>query len=173
MQAGSRNALIYDKYAVRGYYRTYDGINLLKHALHNTVPDISKPVDGIDKKTGETKKVKVRDGEAIQLANSKIEEIRTGFTDWLWKQPQAFKDKLSERYNRLFNCFVKPKYDGSRQTLPDLNLKNLNIDDLYSSQKDAIWMIKQNGGAICDHEVGTGKTLNNPHSHRRNKPLGL
>ncbi len=159
VQAGSRNALIYDKYAVRGYYRTYDGINLLKHALHNTVPDISKPVDGIDKKTGETKKVKVRDGEAIQLANSKIEEIRTGFTDWLWKQPQAFKDKLSERYNRLFNCFVKPKYDGSRQTLPDLNLKNLNIDDLYSSQKDAIWMIKQNGGAICDHEVGTGKTL--------------
>lgn len=159
IRADSRNALIYDKYAVRGYYRTYDGLNLLKHALHNTVPDISKPVDGIDKATGETKQVKVRDGEAIQLANSKIEEIRTGFTDWLWKQPQEFKEKLAERYNRLFNCFVKPNYDGSHQTFPDLNLKNLDIEELYSSQKDAIWMIKQNGGAICDHEVGTGKTL--------------
>lgn len=32
-------------------------------------------------------------------------------------------------------------------------------DSLYPSQKDAIWMIKQNGGGICWHEVGTGKTM--------------
>ncbi|MDI9604889.1 MAG: N-6 DNA methylase [Bacteroidota bacterium] len=159
VKADRRNALIYDKYAVKGYYRTYDGLNLLKHALHNTVPDISKPVESIDKKTGESRQIKVRDGDAIQMANSKIEEIREGFIDWLWKQPTEFKEKLAERYNRLFNCFVKPAYDGSRQTFPDLRLENLNIKDLYSSQKDAIWMIKQNGGAICDHEVGTGKTL--------------
>ena len=24
---------------------------------------------------------------------------------------------------------------------------------------DCVWMLKQNGGGICDHEVGTGKTL--------------
>jgi N12 class adenine-specific DNA methylase len=38
-------------------------------------------------------------------------------------------------------------------------LKALGIPDLYQSQKDAIWMLKQNGGGICDHEVGAGKTL--------------
>jgi N12 class adenine-specific DNA methylase len=38
-------------------------------------------------------------------------------------------------------------------------LKALGIDDLYQSQKDAVWMLKQNGGGICDHEVGAGKTL--------------
>ncbi|KAA6316593.1 hypothetical protein EZS27_033119, partial [termite gut metagenome] len=27
------------------------------------------------------------------------------------------------------------------------------------SQKDAVWMLKTNGGGICDHEVGAGKTL--------------
>ena len=65
-------------------------------------------------------------------------------------------------YNRKFNCFVRPKYDGSHQTFPDLNLKGLasrGIQSVYPSQKDCVWMIKQNGGGICDHEVGTGKTL--------------
>ena len=33
----SRNAKITDLYAVKGYYRNYDGITLLKHALVNTV----------------------------------------------------------------------------------------------------------------------------------------
>lgn len=45
------------------------------------------------------------------------------------------------------------------QSFPDLDLKALGIPDLYSSQKDAIWMLKQNGGMIADHEVGAGKTL--------------
>ncbi|GHV21042.1 hypothetical protein FACS189428_0900 [Clostridia bacterium] len=38
-------------------------------------------------------------------------------------------------------------------------MKALGIPDLYQSQKDAIWMLKMNGGGICDHEVGAGKTL--------------
>ena len=28
-------------------------------------------------------------------------------------------------YNQKFNCFVRPKYDGSHQTFPDLNMKGL------------------------------------------------
>ncbi|MFT0235737.1 hypothetical protein ACMSFF_30370, partial [Bacteroides faecis] len=73
-----------------------------------------------------------------------------------------FKERLTTMYNRKFNCFVRPKYDGSHQTFPDLNLKGLasrGIQSVYPSQKDCVWMIKQNGGGICDHEVGTGKTL--------------
>ena len=55
--------------------------------------------------------------------------------------------------------FVRPQYDGSHQTFPNLNLKGLGIESLYDSQKDAVWMLKTNGGGICDHEVGAGKTL--------------
>lgn len=150
---------IYHAFAVKGEFRTYDGINLTKHALHNTIPDISKSKMVIDPKTGEEKQIKVRDGETIQLANSKIEEIRVHFTEWLSRQSDEFKNKLSERYNRLFNCFVRPEYDGSHQTFPGLDLKRLGISDLYKSQKDAVWMLKTNGGGICDHEVGAGKTL--------------
>ena len=147
------NANIWTKYAVKAESRTFDGIALMKHALLNTTPDITKKV----MLGGE--EVRVRDGEAIQMANSKIDEIRGGFVDWLNEQSDEFKDKLSDRYNRMFNCFVKPNYDGSHQSFPDLDRKALGISDLYSSQKDAIWMLKQNGGMIVDHEVGAGKTL--------------
>ena len=146
-------------YAVQGEFRRYDGINLLKHALHNTIPDLNKSKEVTDKVTGETKTIKVRDGHAIQMANAKIEEIRQGFVDWLERTPDIFKQQLSDRYNRLFNCFVRPNFDGTHQTFPDLDLRRLGIADLYKSQKDAVWMLKTNGGGICDHEVGAGKTL--------------
>ena len=93
------------------------------------------------------------------MANAKIEEIRQGFVDWLGQTPDTFKEQLSDRYNRLFNCFVRPNFDGTHQSFPDLDLKRLGISDLYKSQKDAVWMLKTNGGGICDHEVGAGKTL--------------
>jgi transposase len=54
---------------------------------------------------------------------------------------------------------VRPEYDGSHQTFPGLDRKALGIDDLYRSQKDAVWMQVINGGGIADHEVGAGKTL--------------
>ncbi len=155
----SKNAKIWDQYAVKGYYRTYDGINLLKNALLNTVPDITKSI-GKDENGND---IKVRDSEAIQLANSKIDDIRNGFVDWLQEQSPEFQSRLTDLYNRKFNCFVRPEYDGSHQTFPDIDLKALekrfNINDIYKSQKDCVWMLKQNGGGICDHEVGTGKTL--------------
>ena len=159
VKCSSTNAKITGQYAVSGYYKRYDGMNLLKHALHNTVPDMMKSI-GKDENNND---IKVRDSEGIQLANSKIDEIRGGFTDWLEAQSPEFKQRLADLYNRKFNCYVRPKYDGSHQTFPDLDLKRLErkygIKDIYGSQKDCVWMALLNGGAICDHEVGTGKTL--------------
>lgn len=147
------NVRIREQYCVKGESRRYDGINLMKHAIQNTSPDITKKVLQGDEV------VKVRDTEAIQLANSKIDEIRNGFSEWLKEQSPEFKQRLTDMYNRKFNNSVKPKYDGSMQSFPDLDLKGLGIPDLYGSQKDAIWMTKINGGGIIDHEVGGGKTL--------------
>lgn len=150
---------ITDEYMVKGYYRHYDGMSLLKHALHNTCPDMMKSI-GEDENGND---IKVRDSEGIQLANAKIDEIRNGFTEWLEEQSDSFKERLTTMYNRKFNCFVRPKYDGSHQTFPGLDLKALGgkygIKSVYPSQKDCVWMLLQNGGGICDHEVGTGKTL--------------
>ena len=153
-----KNFKIWDEFCVKGYYRSYDGMSLLKHALHNTCPDMMKSI-GKDEHGND---IKVRDSEGIQLANAKIDEIRNGFTEWLEEQSPQFKERPTTMYNRKFNCFVRPKYDGSHQTFPDLNLKGLasrGIKSIYPSQMDCVWMLKQNGGGICDHEVGTGKTL--------------
>ena len=155
---GYRTMKITDEFLVKGYYRNYDGMHLLKHALHNTCPDMMKSI-GRDEHGND---IKVRDSEGIQLANAKIDEIRNGFSEWLEEQSPQFKERLTTMYNRKFNCFVRPRYDGSHQTFPDLNLKGLasrGIKSVYPSQMDCVWMLKQNGGGICDHEVGTGKTL--------------
>ena len=150
---------ITDEYMVKGYYRHYDGMSLLKHALHNTCPNMMKSI-GEDEHGND---IKVRDSEGIQLANAKIDEIRNGFSEWLEEQSDSFKERLTTMYNRKFNCFVRPKYDGSHQTFPGLDLKALGgkygVKSVYPSQKDCVWMLLQNGGGICDHEVGTGKTL--------------
>ncbi|MYM11194.1 DNA methylase, partial [Muribaculum intestinale] len=171
--ASRKNMTIWEEFCVRGHYRTYDGMNLLKHALHNTIPDIKKSAgkdeDGHD--------IKVPDNEAIQLANTKIDEIRNGFSEWLEAQSPEFKEKLVDLYNNKFNCFVRPQYDGSHQTFPDLNMKILGdrygIHSIYQSQMDCIWMLKQNGGGVCDHEVGTGKTLIMCIAAHEMKRLGL
>ncbi|WP_301206814.1 helicase-related protein [uncultured Duncaniella sp.] len=172
-EAQRKNMKIWEEFCVRGYYRTYDGISLLKHALHNTVPDIKKSA-GKDENGHD---IKVPDSEAIQLANTKIDEIRNGFADWLEAQSPEFKEKLSDLYNRKFNCFVRPQYDGSHQTFPDLNMKMLGdrygIHSVYQSQKDCVWMLLQNGGGICDHQVGTGKTLIMCMAAHEMKRLGL
>lgn len=147
------NVRIRQQYSVKGQKRIFDGISLMRHSLHNTSPNITKEVEI----NGE--KVKMRDTEATQLANSKIEEIRTGFSDWLQAQSLEFKERLTEMYNRKFNCFTRPQFDGSHLTLPGLDLKGLGIPDLYPSQKNAIWMQIVNRGGIIGHEVGCGKTL--------------
>ena len=173
VKCGEKNAKITDQYAVQGQYRKYDGVSLLKNALLNTVPDISKSI-GKDEHGND---IKVRDSEAIQLANAKIDEIRNGFTDWLNEQSPEFQKRLADMYNRKFNCFVRPSYDGSHQSFPGLDLKALEkkygIKEVYQSQKDCVWMLKQNGGGICDHEVGTGKTLIMSLAAQEMKRLGL
>ena len=172
-EASRKNMTIWEEFCVRGYYRTYDGMNLLKHALHNTVPDIKKSIG----KDEDGRDIKVPDTEAIQLANAKIDEIRNGFSEWLEAQSPEFKERLVDLYNNKFNCFVRPQYDGNHQTFPDLNMKILGdrygISSIYQSQKDCIWMLKQNGGGICDHEVGTGKTLIMCIAAHEMKRLGL
>ena len=143
------SASAYNLYACHGQ----NGDMLFIHALHNTVPEIKKEV----LRNGEW--VKVPDEEAMQEASAKIQEIRDKFNVWLDNQPVAVRDELVRLYNERFNCYVRPAYDGSAQTFPGLSFEQFPYNDLYPSQKDAIWMIKQNGGGVCWHEVGAGKTM--------------
>lgn len=148
--------------------RTTYGYALFEHALENTTPFFSYEIEGTD-----GKKTRIPDNEAIQLAHEKIEGIRSGFLDWLGNLPQQEKDDLEKRYNDTFNCYVLREYDGSHLRFPGLDKKALGIEDLYPSQKNAVWRIVQNRGALIDHEVGLGKTLTMIVAAQELKRLGI
>lgn len=174
------NEKIYTQYAVSSEAsQSLDGMDLLVHALQNSCPKMMKyrrDEMGRKIKTASGKSYeKDEDPEATQKANTLIEEIRQGYQDWLLRQPKTLRDGLAEKYNRLFNCHVKPQFDGSHQRFPGIDWQGLETKygipqpvykdgkkvsgGLYKSQEDCIWMLTMNGGGICDHEVGSGKTL--------------
>ncbi len=128
--------------------------DLLKHALEGTEPQITKTeyING--------KAVSVPDFEKQQIATNKLNELRDRFQDYLMSLPTDRKRWLENEYNRRFNGNVRPMFNGEHQIFPGLTLSNLDgIKDLYKAQKDAVWMLRQNGGGVIDHEVGAGKTL--------------
>ena len=174
------NEKIYTQYAVSSEAsQSLNGMNLLVHALQNSCPKMMKY-----RRDERGRKIQIgkggsyakdEDPEATQKANTLIEEIRQGYQDWLLRQPKELRDGLAEKYNRLFNCHVKPQFDGSHQRFPGIDWAGLEAKygipqpvykdgkkvsgGLYKSQEDCIWMLTMNGGGICDHEVGSGKTL--------------
>jgi len=172
------NEKIYTQYCVSSEAsQSLDGMDLLVHALQNSCPKMMKyRRDEMGRKIQQGKSyAKDEDPEATQKANTLIEEIRQGYQDWLLRQPKTLRDGLAEKYNRLFNCHVKPQFDGSHQRFPGIDWAGLEAKygipqpvykdgkkvsgGLYKSQEDCIWMLVMNGGGICDHEVGSGKTL--------------
>ena len=163
------NAKITQEYAVttKSGRVTY-GNTILEHALENTTPFFTYEV-----KIGDDKTVRLPDNDAIQLAHQKIESIRNCFLTWLQDLPEADKKQLEKLYNDTFNCYVLREYNGDHLTFPGLQRKNLGIDDLYSSQKNAAWRIIQNRGALIDHEVGLGKTLTMIVASSEMKRLGI
>ena len=111
----------------------------------------------------------IEDRHAIQMANAKIEEIRQGFVDWLGRTPDTFKQQLSDRYNRLFNCFVRPNFDGTQQTFPDqpktaerFDLSFENIGFHYEKKgfkmKDLSFNVPEQTVTALVGSSGSGKT---------------
>ena len=148
------NAKINSEYAITTKSgKTSYGYTLLEHALENTSPFYTYEITRGDKI------IRIPDNDAIQLAHQKIESIRNNFVTWLKDLSVDDKKNIETVYNDTFNCYVVREYDGSHLNFPELNKKNLQIDDLYSSQKNSVWRIIQNRGALIDHEVGLGKTL--------------
>lgn len=133
---------------------TMYGDELLEHALHSTTPHFTY-TNG----AGE----KIPDNDSIQLANEKIEDMRHKFTEWLQELPADEKDALVDTYNNTYNCYVIRKYNGSHMMLPGIDMEALksvyNMDEIRPAQKDGVWRIIQDNGAIIDWQVGAGKSI--------------
>lgn len=148
--------------------RTMYGYTLLEHALENTAPFFTYEVEDIG-----GKKLRLPDNDAIQIAHQKVEQIRNTFINWLRELPDEKKKELEDLYNDTYNCYVLRDYDGSHLSFPGFDRLALGIEDLYQSQKDAVWRIMQNRGGLIDHEVGLGKTLTMIVASQEMKRLGI
>lgn len=122
-----------------------------KEIFEAALSDKSLKVYDTYKEDGVEKKVLNR--EQTDLANNKVQDLRTAFEDWLPADPKRVQ-MLQDKYNDLFNRSVLRKFDGSH-----LNVAGLVGKELRPHQKDAVWMLVNNRGGIVDHIVGAGKTL--------------
>lgn len=144
------------------------GDALLEHALENTSPFFTYEIENPDGTTS-----RWPDNDATQIAHQRIEQFRSGFEDWMRELPEQDKKIITRLYNETYNCNVLREYNGNHLLFPALDRDALGIQDLYESQKGAIWRIVQNRGALVDHEVGLGKTLTMIVAAQEMKRLGI
>lgn len=92
--------------------------------------------------------------DATIAAQAKLEKIETAFELWLWEEPER-AEHLAQIYNRLYNIYRRPHFDGAHLSLPGMNAEIT----MRPHQLDAIWRLLQEGSVLLAHEVGLGKTL--------------
>jgi len=102
------------------------------------------------------------------LAQEKQTAIQEAFRDWIFRDPDR-RDRLVEKYNRLFNSTRPREYDGSHLTLagvsPEISLR--------PHQLNAIAHALYGGNTLLAHQVGAGKTFEMVATAMEAKRLGL
>lgn len=135
-----------ETYTVKGY----DGHKTLLAAMHGVYPTLTKKV--YDAAGNE---VEVKDLEATEKLQTKIDEILDQYENWLWVEPRR-REVLTDTYNNMFNNIKLREYDGSHMTFPGMNTA---WGELNPHQKHQAFMIINNNGGIIDSIVGSGKTF--------------
>ena len=93
---------------------------------------------------------------ATENANTKAQEIRDRFQDWLFSDPDR-SELLVRAYNDTNNNYVTREFDGSWLTFPG-KVPDSDIQ-LRQHQANAVARIVQKRTALLDHVVGSGKTF--------------
>ncbi|WP_025146090.1 Eco57I restriction-modification methylase domain-containing protein [Pedobacter jeongneungensis] len=147
---GGSNSIIDEAYAVRTESGKFDGLQLLEYGLVSNSPYLTRIVgynlDG--------NPVRAADHEGMRKVALKIEEITNRFGEFMAALSNQEKDHIAGNYNAKFNCFSTHRSNGEH-----LQFKGLENFIPNQHQKDAAWKLVLNGGGICDHPVGAGKSL--------------
>ena len=145
-------------------YGTADinALALCELALNLKQPKVYKTVyiDGEEKRKVDTEKT--------VKAQLKMEDLKSAFSRWIWKDSTRAKH-LADYYNRHFNNIRPREYNGENLTFPgmaaDIQLK--------PHQKDAIAHTLYGGNTLLAHCVGAGKTFEMTASAMEAKRLGI
>ena len=102
------------------------------------------------------------------LAQAKQEQIKSAFSDWVWKDPER-RNLLVRMYNDKFNSNRPREYDGSHISFVGMN----PAIELREHQINAVAHIIYGGNTLLAHEVGAGKTFEMVAAAMEMKRLGL
>ena len=117
---------------------------------------------------GHGKRVPVLNRKETAIAQSKQDQIKQAFADWIWEEPDR-RERLTRLYNEKFNSIRPREYDGSH-----LNFVGMNPEiTLRPHQVNAIAHILYGGNTLLAHVVGAGKTFEMVAAAQESKRLGL
>jgi N12 class adenine-specific DNA methylase len=116
----------------------------------------------------EGKKTAVLNKKETMIAQSKQEQIKAAFADWIWRDPER-RNALVRLYNDQFNSTRPREYDGSHIRFVGMN----PAIDLREHQVNAVAHILYGGNTLLAHEVGAGKTFEMVAAAMEMKRLGL
>jgi N12 class adenine-specific DNA methylase/tRNA1(Val) A37 N6-methylase TrmN6 len=143
------NSLVNNLYAVKtASYQTYNGVEVLTHAMLSTTPAITKKIY-----VGE-KTINVPDTDAIQLFKNKTDVFKLEFKKFIATLSLEDKTALSKIYHEKFRATISAPSDGHH-----LKFKDLRFFTPLDYQRDAVWHTIKNRGGVIDLPPGAGKTL--------------
>jgi N12 class adenine-specific DNA methylase len=116
------------------------------NSRQTVVYDLVETPDGKDKR--------VVNHDATVAAQARQAELKAAFDNWVWMNVER-TERLVALYNKRYNIWRTPRFDGAHLTFPGLNTDI----SLRKSQRNGAWHILQHQAALMFHQVGSGKTL--------------
>lgn len=158
--------------------KTHDKANTAANAKFGTKRKSAYEVleDCLNLQSSTVKDRVERDGKEISVINQtetefaqeKQRQLQEAFKKWIYAEPDR-REKVVERYNRMFNSTRPREYDGSALEFPGMN----NEITLRKHQRDAVAHALYGGNTLFAHEVGAGKTFEMIAAAMEGKRLGL
>lgn len=127
---------------------------VLEQVMNNRSLKVMKKIE-VQGPGGDWVEKTVEDTKATAVARAKGMAVTEAFATWLY-QDESRRDRVVDRYNRMFNSYVAPDYTSlsEHMTLPGIADKFVP----HHYQREAVARIVNEPTVLLDHVVGAGKT---------------
>lgn len=126
---------------------------VLEQVMNNRSLKIMKKID-VETSSGLVEK-QVEDQRATAVARAKATALTETFAKWLY-QDDSRRERVVDRYNRMFNSYVAPNYTSLAEHMSLPGVAEKFVPHHY--QREAVARIVNEPTVLLDHVVGAGKT---------------
>lgn len=113
-------------------------------------------------------KISVLNKKETMIAQQKQDAIKEAFKEWIWSDGDR-RERLSKKYNELFNSIRPREYNGEHLTFPNMNPEI----KFRKHQLDGVARTLYGNNVLLAHVVGAGKTYTMAAAAMELKRLGI